>query len=239
MRKKRMEKEETMTDNIPLPSQGQPNLGRTPAPHAHRNLSASSVVGLVFGVIAVLLSWVPIVNNFAAVLGAIGIVFAIVGVVATRSRGRKRGRGLAIAAAILSIIAIAIVLVTQSSYGKAIDSVSNEVQQSQTEQKKADEERSITMKATSNGPASVMYGGIGESHTEDFNGTWEKTMTGKEAGEYPTLSVTSTDYETPDPSGIRLSCEIIVNGKSVSRHDGSGSGANAYCDIPVDWNAGQ
>lgn len=232
-----------MTNNIPLPEQGRPGPGHAPASHVNKGLSASAIVGLVFGVLAVLLSWVPIVNNFAAVLGVIGVVFAIVGIVATRSKGRKRGKGLAIAAAILSVIAIVIVLVTQNSYGKAMDNAANElqhsVQQSQAEQKKADEERTITMKATSNGPATAMYGGTGETHTEDFNGTWEKTMTGKEAGEYPTLSITSSDYENPDQNGIQLSCEIIVNGKSVSKHDGSGAGANAFCDIPVDWNAGK
>lgn len=205
--------------------------------HSQKGLSASAIVGLVVGIIAILLSWVPIVNNFAAILGVIGVVFGIVGIVATRSKGRRRGKALAIAATVLSVISIVIVLVTQSSYGKAIDDLSNQVQQSQADQKKANEERTITMKATSNGPASAMYGGLGETHTEDFNGTWEKTMTGKEAGDYPTLSVSSSDFTSADLSGVQVSCEIVVNGKSVSKHDGSGSGANAYCDIPIDWNA--
>ena len=42
-------------------------------------MTALGITGLVLSSIAVLISWVPIVNNFAAILGAIALPFAIAG----------------------------------------------------------------------------------------------------------------------------------------------------------------
>ncbi|OUP07095.1 DUF4352 domain-containing protein [Collinsella sp. An2] len=82
--------------------------------------SVAAIVGLVLGIIAVIISWIPIVNNLAFVVGIVGVVFAIVGLVGTRN-GEKAGRGPAIAGLIVNIVALAIVFGTQSMYGAAID----------------------------------------------------------------------------------------------------------------------
>ena len=50
----------------------------------NKSMTALGITGFVLSIIAVLISWVPIVNNFAAVLGAIALPFAIAGIVATR-----------------------------------------------------------------------------------------------------------------------------------------------------------
>ena len=77
-------------------------------------------VALVLGVIALISSWVPIINNLSFVFALVGVVFAVVGLVGTL-RGKKSGRGLAIASTVVNVVAVAIVLATQSAYSAAID----------------------------------------------------------------------------------------------------------------------
>lgn len=52
-------------------------------------MTALGITGFVLSIIAVLISWVPIVNNFAAILGAIALPFAIAGIVVTRRKGKS------------------------------------------------------------------------------------------------------------------------------------------------------
>ena len=87
--------------------------------------SVAAIVGFVVGIIALLLSFLPIINNFAFFLALIALVFSIVGLVAT-IRGTKSGKGMAIAAVIICVLSCAAVLATQSAYSNAIDqAVSN------------------------------------------------------------------------------------------------------------------
>lgn len=82
--------------------------------------SVAAIVALVLGVIALISSWVPIINNLSFVFALAGVVFAVVGLVGTL-RGKKSGRGLAIASTVVNVVAVAIVLATQSAYSAAID----------------------------------------------------------------------------------------------------------------------
>lgn len=82
--------------------------------------SIAAIVALVLGIIALLSSWVPIINNLSFIFALVGAVFAVVGLVGTL-RGKKSGRGLAIASVVVNVAAVAIVLATQSAYSAAID----------------------------------------------------------------------------------------------------------------------
>lgn len=84
--------------------------------------SGLAIAALVLGILALLGSWIPILNNFSILLGVVGVILAIVGLVGV-SKGKKGGKGLAIAGLVLSILAIAISLVLQSVYTKALDEV--------------------------------------------------------------------------------------------------------------------
>jgi hypothetical protein len=66
-------------------------------------------------------SWVPIVNNLAFLIAAIGLILGIIAIVKTSAKGRKRGRGLAIAGTVLSVLSLVAVIATQGIYGNAID----------------------------------------------------------------------------------------------------------------------
>ena len=78
------------------------------------------IVGVVFGALGFVLSFIPIINNIAAIFGFIGVILAIVALVGT-FRGKKRGKALAIVAAVLSVLAIVITLAMQYAASKAID----------------------------------------------------------------------------------------------------------------------
>lgn len=81
--------------------------------------SAAAIVGLVLGILAIVTSWIPIVNNLSGILAMVGLVFSIVGVVGT-VRGTKGGKGLAVAALALNVLSLVIVLGLQSAWSAAL-----------------------------------------------------------------------------------------------------------------------
>lgn len=93
------------------------NSGYTPGK------STGAIIGLVLGIIALITSFLPIINNGSAILAFIGLICSVVGVVGTM-RKKKSGKGLAIVALIINILAIAIVVGTQSMYSSALDKAS-------------------------------------------------------------------------------------------------------------------
>ncbi len=81
--------------------------------------SAAAIVGLVLGILAIVTSWIPIVNNLSGILAMVGLVFSIVGVVGT-ARGKKGGKGLTVAALVLNALSLVIVLGLQSAWSAAL-----------------------------------------------------------------------------------------------------------------------
>lgn len=88
--------------------------------------SKSAMAALIISIVALVLSAIPIINNFAFVLAAVGILIGIVGV----AKKSGVGRGKAIVAIVISILAGAIVFASQSFYSSAIDAASSEVKKS-------------------------------------------------------------------------------------------------------------
>ena len=82
--------------------------------------SAMAIVGLVLGIVALVTSWMPILNNGSFFLALLGAIFAIVGLTATLRRTRS-GKGLAIAGLVICIIACAAVLAAQQATSKALN----------------------------------------------------------------------------------------------------------------------
>lgn len=77
------------------------------------------ILSIVIGAIALILSWIPIVNNFAAVLAVIGVILGLIAFLVNR----KHKKLLAWIGTILSVVSFAIVMGTQSMYSNAIDDV--------------------------------------------------------------------------------------------------------------------
>lgn len=85
-----------------------------------KSKSAMAIAGFVLGCVALLTSFIPIVNNLSFVLALLGLIFAIVGLVGV-VKGKKSGKGLAIAALAICVVSGAVVLATQSAYSAALD----------------------------------------------------------------------------------------------------------------------
>lgn len=66
-----------------------------PAPEAAMPKTAMDITSLVLGIIAIVSSWMPIVNNLSALLALLGGIFGVIGVIAV-IRGKKSGKVLAI-----------------------------------------------------------------------------------------------------------------------------------------------
>lgn len=97
---------------------------------------ALAIVALILGILALILSWVPIVNNFAAVLAVISAILGLIAIILNR----KNKKTLSVVSFVISILAFIIVLATQSMYSSAIDSVGKQVSSDiSSSQKKADE----------------------------------------------------------------------------------------------------
>ncbi|MGY1783624.1 DUF4190 domain-containing protein [Geodermatophilus sp. SYSU D00698] len=83
-----------------------------------------AVASMVLGIIALLLSWVPIINNVAAVVAVVGLALGIPALLRAR-RGTHRGKGLAVTGLVTSLVAIAVVIATQAFYASVIDEVAD------------------------------------------------------------------------------------------------------------------
>lgn len=110
--------------------------------------SAMAITGFVVGVIALLTSFIPIVNNISFFMALLALAFAIVGLVSTH-RKTRRGKGLAVAGVIIAVLSGAIVLGSQSFYSAALDSVTSP---STTETQSSNQDAASTTAATSTTP---------------------------------------------------------------------------------------
>lgn len=104
------------SDSTGLPPTQPPHMPQ-PQPRAH---SVCGILGVVFGAIGFVLSFIPIINNAAIFFGGVGVVLAIIAIVGT-FRGKKSGKAVAIIGAVLSILAIVITLNMQASFSKAFN----------------------------------------------------------------------------------------------------------------------
>ncbi|MCY0905853.1 hypothetical protein [Arthrobacter sp. H14-L1] len=179
-----------------------------PAPVGPAKGNVFGTVALVLGIIAMVFCFIPVAGIAAFILGPLAIVFAIVGL--TRKHAKK---GTSIAGLILGAIAIVVAIIVTIVISIAVSSIDKSV----------NAEHQIDYVVTSAGPAHVSYWTGGGTSTEDITADWKKSVTAK-GFEISSLTVTG-DYATAG----QVSCEILVDGKSISKNSGSGTGANALC----------
>lgn len=133
--------------NWPTPPNGwqpprdwQPDPSWGPPPHDHQfwvdgplqppppeqRGKAVTITALVLAGVALLLCWIPIVNNAVFFLGLIAVILAIIALVITL-RGRSTMRGMAVASLIVGVLSLVGVLTTQALYSSVLDGVSDAV----------------------------------------------------------------------------------------------------------------
>lgn len=106
------------------PAYGQPPYGPPTGPPAYgpppTKGAGLAIASMVVGIIALLLSWIPIINILAAVLAVVGLGLGIPALIRAR-KGTARGTGMAITGLVTSVLAIVLVIATQLLFVKALD----------------------------------------------------------------------------------------------------------------------
>lgn len=111
------------------------------------------IISIIIGVVALVLSWVPFINNFAAIVAVIGLVFGVVGLFLNR----KHKKIFSWIGVVLSVLALAVVLMTQSMYSNAIDKATEAPQAEPASNAKASSTASSSSKTTKKNTIEVNY----------------------------------------------------------------------------------
>ena len=83
------------------------------------------ILAIIFGALALLGSWMPIINNFSFILAILALIFGLIGFAVNR----KRPKTLALIGTVLAVVSIAIVLVTQAMYAKSLKELGKNVEE--------------------------------------------------------------------------------------------------------------
>jgi hypothetical protein len=232
-------------------AQGQPPYGPPPGseyqyggqqPPVSRKGSGLAISALVLAIIAVLLCWVPIVNNFAAVLAVVGLALGIPALVSAR-RGKRSGSGLALASVILSVLALIGVFATQAFYVSVLDDVADEISSSTSD------EPAPSDPAENGQPDAAAALPLGQSgELSEYTVTVDSVTTNGNAiveganqfnspptGQYVLVDVTVTFNGSDDGDPwLDLTTEFV--GSDARKYDASSCSAvtpNAVSDVPT------
>jgi hypothetical protein len=98
----------------------------TYAPHAgqdargpEKGSNGLATAGFVLGLLALLSSWIPVLNIVGIILGVIGVVLAAVGL--AKSKKVNAGKGLAIAGLVLGALAVIVAVLINAVFVSAVD----------------------------------------------------------------------------------------------------------------------
>jgi len=163
---------------------------------------------LVLGIVAVVFSVIPILGFVAFILGPLALIFGVIGL--TRKFTKK---GTSITGLILGALSIIIAIIVTAIVAAAANSVSESL----------NKDHKIEYVVTTTGPANVNYWNGTGSSNEDISANWKKDVTAKG------FEITSLTVSGDFGSNAKVTCEILVDGVSVSKNSGSGTGAMASC----------
>ena len=82
------------------------------------------ILAIVFGGIALVGSWMPLINNLSFIIAILALILGIIGLFINK----KRQKTLAIIGTAIAVVSMAIVLITQSMYANALNNVSKNVE---------------------------------------------------------------------------------------------------------------
>lgn len=198
-------------------SEYQPAPAVAPAPPAPRG-NPWGLSALIVGIVAILGSAIPIVNNVSIVLGFVAVILAIIGFVV-----KYRKRGLAIAGVILGGLAIIIGFATQALYGAALNAVSESI--SSASATAFDAEHKVVVEVTGDGTAtSITYSTQGGSEQATDAALPFKKELDMKGTLFGVISATNGG------NGTTVTCTVTVDGKQVSTNTATGEYGSATCN---------
>lgn len=167
------------------------------------------VAALVVGIVAIVLSLIPLLGMVAFFLGPIAVILGLIGVFL-----KNRKKGMAITGIILGVLAIVIAAIWTAAISAGADAVD----------KSLNAEHDVKYVVTTNGPANVSYWDGDGSSNKDIEKDWEKSFT---ADSFSMTSVTVSGDMMNESASV--SCEVFIDGESVSKNTGEGAAAMASC----------
>ena len=148
------------------------------APAQAAGTSGLAIAGLVLGILAFLVSFIPFLNIGALIMGFLGLILAIIGLVSTKN-GKHTGKGIAITGIVLSLLAI---VITFAMYGTAAA-----VSESNKSETKESTPAAATQETTEKAPEANQQSSSAAPAAQEqgtASSAEEATSTAKEAAEY-------------------------------------------------------
>ncbi|GAA2849548.1 hypothetical protein GCM10010472_03190 [Pseudonocardia halophobica] len=236
----------------PYPHQHYPPAGYPQVPHQRLQHPTNAPVhlppsppknglgtaGFVLGLIALVLSFIPIIGVIALPLSIIGLILGSVGT-HRASKGEATNKGLAIAGIATSVLALLICMLWAAAFGNAVDdtrtSASNSTSASQSSALSDSAETAAPAGPVNAGPTfpgkkdgdialaaggTVTFDGLAVTSTPLRAGdsTFEKTLCTTVSyanGGTSTASFSVFDFELQDPAGAILSPTFFGGGKGL------------------------
>ncbi|MFI5584363.1 DUF4190 domain-containing protein [Amycolatopsis sp. NPDC051758] len=177
-----------------------------------RNILA--IVGLLLGVAALVVTFVPDVEFVAWPLGGLGLILAIVGLVQVK-KGAVGDRGLAITGTAVSVVALLAAggMLLYSTFAGAGTSGLHLPAV-------AGDKHTVVFEVTSAGGATVRYGSLSDQRTENAPAStdaWQGQASYNNGSYLLTLTADTRDSQTNN----EIACSILVDGKKVAENSGT------------------
>lgn len=154
------------------------------------------ILAIVFGGIALIGSWVPILNNVSFFIAIISLILGVIALIVNR----KNKKVLAIVGTCLSIASIIIVLVTQTMYSSALDSASKAIDKASSSID-ADYSKSSSKEASKKAEADKNFKWTDAYFDSIVDGTTTYDEIVATVGEPKTIK-TDTDYDIDTDSKV-------------------------------------
>lgn len=161
-----------------------------------------AVSSLVLGIIATIFSFIPIIGIIAFFLAIPALLLGIIALVS-----KTTSKGLAVAGTVLSIVAIGIAGIFTALTAAFVKNVDESMNKTST----------VKYVLTSNAPAKATYWKGDGTSNENFTGTLEREIEVKG----PVAANVTVTPEKITQDTAQMTCEIFVNGKSVSQNSGT------------------
>ena len=177
----------------------------------NKEKKALPIIALIIGSLALVLSWVPIVNNFAAVLAVVAIILGVIAIIVNR----KNKKTLSIVGTVISVLAIVIVLATQAMYSSAIDSASKAVNTSMSSaQKEADDKFKWTKTEYDALVSGDSLTGVGGTNYDTLEAKYGKPSSSSEsqAGDYTSKYVSWDNMGASNYKSVSLTFSKQADG---------------------------